>query len=114
MQLITINGNTYTEEDFSFIEKSSRICILNGLWSLNQTELTNWLYSFTPKPKDGFTFSDAPELNRIISKMEESNAPWIVGHSGASFGWTMSQLKYIVTNGFDEYKKLWLSVQNEQ
>ena len=114
MQSVTINGTTYTEEDFSFIEESSRTCILNGLWALNQTELTNWLSSFTPMPKDGFIFSTAPELQYLSNKMEESNAPWMVGHSGASFGWTMRQLKYIINNGFDKYKELWLSKLNDQ
>ena len=100
---------------FAFItDDKSRLCIINGWWAINQLNLVEWLKNFTPRQNEGFVFSNAPELNQIIHKMEEENAPYRAAHSGYSFGWTMQQLKSIVTKGIDNFKEVWLSRNTQQ
>jgi hypothetical protein len=50
--------------------------------------------------KQGFMFSDAPELRDIDLHMKYD------GHSGASYGWTMRNMEHIAKNGWDSYVKL--------
>jgi len=50
--------------------------------------------------KNGFMFSNLPELKDIDTYMEYS------GHSGSSYGWTMRNMEYIAKNGWDAYVKL--------
>lgn len=47
--------------------------------------------------KNGFMFSDWPELKDINLYMGYG------GHSGASYGWTMREMEYIAKKGWDAY-----------
>jgi hypothetical protein len=41
-------------------------------------------------------FTNNPGFNAIMNNMQ-------VGHSGASYAWTMRNLQYIASNGMDAY-----------
>ncbi len=47
--------------------------------------------------KQGFMFSDAPELREIDLHMKYG------GHSGSSYAWTMRNMEYIAKNGWNAY-----------
>lgn len=97
------------ESAFDFIDCSmTRTCMQNGCWAMDQTNLWDWLRSYEVNPYRGFMFADNPELNLISDMMEQNNAPVRIGHSGASFGFTMCNLHYIAKNGFEAYKTLYL------
>lgn len=61
-----------------------------------------WLRNFNPKDTDGFMFTENPNINKIMAKME--SLPDAPGHSGASFAITMRHLEFIAKHGIDEYK----------
>jgi hypothetical protein len=96
--------------DFDFITcDATRECMINGCWALDQTALWDWLRSYEVNPKDGFTFSSDKNIYTIGYKMESSDSPIPISHSGASFGITMRNLDYIAKNGFEAYKNLYIS-----
>ena len=99
----------YPDSAFDFIDcDMTRQCMINGCWAMDQTSLWDWLKNYEVNPKNGFMFASDPEINLIGNVMERNNAPVIVSHSGASFGFTMRNLHYIATNGFEAYKALYL------
>jgi hypothetical protein len=89
--------------DFNFIgDESMRKMVSNGYKAIDELELWQWMNMYTPDDNSGFIWSNHPNMNRIIQKMESlADAP---GHSGASFAVTMRQLEYIAKNGLDKYK----------
>lgn len=106
---------SYTNNMFDFITCSmTKSCMLNGVWAMNQTNMWNWLREFEPLSSNGFMFSPDQELNIIESMMHSSEAPVQVGHSGASFGLTMRNLKYIANNGIEMYQELYLKNKENQ
>ena len=97
------------ETSFDFIDCGmTRNCMKNGYWAMDQTSLWNWLRSYEVDPSRGFMFANDPEIKLIDNVMERNDAPIIVSHSGASFGFTMCNLHYIAKNGFEAYKALYL------
>ena len=105
----------YSSDMFDFITCSmTKSCMLNGVWAMNHTNMWNWLRDFEPLSSNGFMFSSDKELNIIGKIMESSEAPEQVGHSGASFGLTMRNLKYIANNGLDVYRELYLKNKQNQ
>jgi hypothetical protein len=89
--------------DFSFIrDPHTRALVSNGYTAVNQLELMGWLRNFNPKDTDGFMFTENPNINKIMAKME--SLPDAPGHSGASFAITMRHLEFIAKHGIDEYK----------
>ena len=80
--------------DFSFIrDEHTRRLVSNGYDAVNQLELWSWLKTFEPNANEGFSWSNHPNINRIIQKME--SLPDAPGHSGCSFALTMRHLEYI-------------------
>lgn len=61
----------------------------------------NW--DFVAQDIDSFMFSNDPRIDEITEKMIEFGYD---GHSGISFGCTMRNMRYLVQNGEDEFKKL--------
>ena len=57
-----------------------------------------WTYlrDTPPSEKTGYMFSDNPMFSVILGNMQ-------VGHSGASYAWTMRNLQHIASNGLDAY-----------
>ena len=88
--------------------------MLNGVWAMNQTNMWNWLRKFEPLASNGFMFSSDKELYIIESMMHSSEAPEQVGHSGASFGLTMRNLKYIANNGLNAYREIYIKNKENQ
>jgi hypothetical protein len=64
----------------------------------NQKDMCMWLYlrNNPPSENTGYMFSDNTMFTEIMNNMQ-------VGHSGASYGWTMRNLQYIATHGLDSY-----------
>ena len=104
------NNNTkmnLSKEDFNFIDNEmTKICMINGCWTLDRTGLWEWLKDYEVDEERGFMFSSSTELTTIELIMESKSAPERVSHSGASFAFTMRNLHYIAKNGFDAYKNM--------
>lgn len=87
-------------QDFTFIsDDDTRRLVINGYHAVTQLELWDWLKSF--EPNEGFMWSSHPNISVVMNKMETIDET--VGHSGASFGFTMRHLEYIAKNGMEEY-----------
>ena len=63
-----------------------------------QRESCTWSYlrDTPPSEKKGYMFSDNPMFSVILGNMQ-------VGHSGASYAWTMRNLQHIASHGLDAY-----------
>ena len=63
-----------------------------------QRESCMWTYlrNNPPSEKTGYMFSDNDMFTAIMNNMQ-------VGHSGASYAWTMRNLQYIASHGLDSY-----------
>jgi hypothetical protein len=63
-----------------------------------QRESCMWTYlrDTPPSEKTGYMFSDNPMFSVILDNMQ-------VGHSGASYAWTMRHLQHIASHGLDAY-----------
>ena len=63
-----------------------------------QRESCMWTYLRDNPPDEsrGYMFTNNPGFNAIMNNMQ-------VGHSGASYAWTMRNLQYIASNGMDAY-----------
>ena len=64
----------------------------------NQRESCTWTYLRDNPPSEttGYMFSDNPTFSVINSNMQ-------VGHSGASYAWTMRNLQHIAIHGIDAH-----------
>lgn len=88
--------------DFSFIEDDiTRENIINGVATLNKTELWDFVRNF--QPGMGFAWSVNPTVTRIFEAMEECIYP--PGHCGSSFGIVMRHLQCIAKEGYESYKQ---------
>jgi len=91
--------------DLSFIRDShTRSLVQNGHTAITQLELWDWLASYVPDEDVGFVWSNHPNINRIVTKME--SLPDAPGHSGGSFAFTMRALEYIAKHGMDGYRNV--------
>lgn len=96
--------------DFNFISNShTRSLVSNGYNAVSQLELWSWMKDFTPAENEGFAWSNHPNINKIINKME--SLPDAPGHSGGSFAITMRHLECIAKEGMDKYKE-YITVNN--
>jgi hypothetical protein len=102
-------------EDFDFIDdEATRHCMKNGCWAMNESGLWDWLRNYTVNPSKGFMFADDPEITIIVKIMERNDAPIPIGHSGASFGFTMRNLYYVAKNGVEGYKTLYFEKKQQR
>ena len=76
--------------------------VLDGIDAIikttKQRESCMWTYLRDNPPSDstGYMFSDNPGFGAIMNNMQ-------VGHSGASYAWTMRNLQFIASHGMDAY-----------
>ena len=65
-----------------------------------QRESCVWTYlrDNPPSESTGYMFANDAVFNAINGNMQ-------VGHSGASYGWTMRNLQYIAPHGLDAYMR---------
>ena len=59
-------------------------------------------YLLTDFNTDYLVLKDVEKITKIVSEINKSYK-----HSATSFGWTMIQLNYIATHGFDVFKADW-------
>ena len=96
-----------TEENFipgrfDYIEKTStKNTLINGHQAITMLEL----WDYMKKDTTAYMFNEDPTLRIISEKMSELG----VGHSGASFGWTMRALQFIATYREKKFKEQYLS-----
>ena len=105
--------NKYPAGKFGFIPYDmDRLLLISAFNALDGTVsefqyTPNWVALRTHKPPvdSGFMFWDKPpkEIKNVMDIIEK-DCP---GHSGMSFGWTMRQLQYIATEGWDSYVKFY-------
>jgi hypothetical protein len=77
--------------------------MLTNAWIAISTS-NNW--DFISKDIDSFMWSNDVRIDEITKKMDEYGYS---GHSGSSFGWTMRKMQYLVQNGEEEFKKLFIT-----
>jgi len=91
----------YGNGQFEFIRDSDdRALYRNMHAAITQTELWDWMRTY--EPHEGFMNSEAPEVNRINTKMRED--PISFNHSGASYGCMMRNMEFIAKNGYEAFK----------
>jgi len=94
----------YGNGEFEFVSDSnSRALFKNMHNAISQTELWDWMKSYTPPRDKGFMFASEPELDRIQNKMSED--PISGNHSGSSYGSMMRSMEYIAKNGYEAFKQ---------
>jgi hypothetical protein len=87
---------------FDFINENERIMYTTAHSAISQLEL----WHFMQKDIETYMFSDAPEVNRISSKIVDLG---YYGHSGSSFGSIMRDMQYIAQYGYDKFKEKYLA-----
>ena len=97
----------YQPGDFSFYQSKWEAEMLKNAYdAISKEELWNFLRDNSPPEGKGFMFWDAPELKRLMPHMEP------IGHSGASYGFTMRAMEYIAKNTWDHFVKRTLIAQD--
>ena len=98
-----MNTEYYGNGEFEFIsEQSERELYKNMHNAITQTELWDWMRSYTPPANTGFMFSTAPEFEMIHNKMRED--PISNRHSGCSYGCMMRVMESIAKKGYEAFK----------
>jgi nanoRNase/pAp phosphatase (c-di-AMP/oligoRNAs hydrolase) len=102
---INNNHNTFIPGTFQYIKSidaNYKIMLVNAYQAITQTDTWN----FVKKDHKSFMFSNDSRINLIYNKMEELGYS---GHSGASFGWIMRNMRYIAQNGEEKFMEDYLS-----
>ena len=99
---------SYARGDFSFLPErlSHEKNMLEDAWSAMESVTGSWEYLAkpdVPDPDKGFMFSRDPFLAKISKEVDKDGK---IGHSGASYGWTMRQIESIAKDGWDAYVTL--------
>ena len=85
--------------DFTFVcDASERAMLEDAYKAITRTE--SWSIMANDPGEGGFMFAPLTYLDSVNKAMEYT------GHSGASYGWTMRQMQYIATHGWDQYRLL--------
>ena len=90
-----------TSPDFSFMYENSEM--LKRAYHIVHSQ-DAW-YLLTDFNTDSLVLKDIEKITTIVSEVNESYE-----HTGTSFGWTMIQLNYIATHGFEVFKAGWKKV----
>ena len=88
--------------NFEYIDRESTKEMFTNAW---QAITLTCMWSFVKQDIDSFMFSDDSRLDTIYKKMEELGYK---GHSGSSFGITLRNMQFLVQNGEEEFKKLFV------
>jgi hypothetical protein len=91
---------TIPEGDFSFINDNMLSDMLTKTYQA-VTNTNNWemVKDYKVDPKKGFMFSSEVFLLEISNEIDNLR----VGHSGASWGFSMQQIAYIAKYGWKQY-----------
>lgn len=101
----------YGDGLFEFVSDSSREYFKNAHWAITETNMWEWLATFTPPNNEGFSYCEHPYLKMIETKMFEQEIAQ--GHSGSSYGITLRNMKYIAEHGYDAFRTLWYNQQSQ-
>lgn len=85
--------------EMKYIKDPNTREMLTNAWKAI-TFSNNW--DFVAQDIESFMFSNNPKIDEISIKMEEFGYN---GHSGASFGFTMRYMQFLVKNGEDKFKQ---------
>ena len=69
------------------------------------TRSETWDFVSEGPGPDGFMCSRRPEIYKIMDMMDLCEPS--IGHSGASFGWTMRHMEFLATYGESAHRKNW-------
>ena len=99
---------SYARGDFSFLpdQLSHEKRMLEDAWAAMESVEGSWTYLATPdvpEKESGFMFSRDPFLAKVSENIDKNG---VIGHSGASYGWTMRQMESIAKDGWDAYVTL--------
>jgi hypothetical protein len=98
----TISVPTLTTNIFEYVEDIHyRLMLQNAFQSISETNT----WGFVKKDHHAFMFCSEPEIYKIINKMAELGYE---GHSGCSFACTMRTMQYLIQNGEEKFKELFL------
>ena len=92
---VSTSDSRLAEFDFDYNVRDGIEAVIK---TTQQRESCAWTYLRDNPPSEttGYMFSDNPMFFVINGHMQ-------VGHSGASYAWTMRNLQYIATHGLDAY-----------
>lgn len=108
------NTMSYIRGDFSFLNSTSEIAMLEDAFAAMGRVEGSWEYLGRPEVPDketGFMFTRDGLVNQIGNEIDKAGT---IGHSGSSYGWTMRQMEYIAKNGWDAYVTLRLENQKKR
>jgi hypothetical protein len=101
-------STSYQPGDFSFhASKWDAAMLKNAYDAITTEELWSFFKNKTPPVDRGYMFWDAPELKRLDKHLEP------IGHSGASYGWTMRTMEVIAKDGWELFVQTYLTAQLE-
>ena len=91
------------EVDFSFIlDRMSRELAKTSYNSVTALNMWDFFQEFQPEEGKGFMFSSHPKLTELENYIESK---YNMGHSGASWGWSMRIIQFIAKNGITKYRQ---------
>jgi hypothetical protein len=99
MNTATMIPNYGGDGKFEYVnDEHERLMLQNAFAAISATNL----WDFVAKDRESFMFSREQGINTISAKMEELGYS---GHSGATFGWTLRAMQYLVNNGEEKFKE---------
>ena len=94
---------SYNRGDFSFINNKQEEQMLKDAFNAMEQVNGSWDYLSQPnipEKNTGFTFSTDTFIGKINNLIDRDGS---IGHSGATYSWTMRQMEYIAKNGWNAY-----------
>jgi hypothetical protein len=95
---------TYKEGDFSFVKDTTERMMFEDMYAAI-TAADGWADMRLDPGKGGFMFGHAPIIERVTAQLKDR-----VGHSGASFGYTMRAMQQLARSGW----ATWVSIMKEK
>jgi len=90
----------YAEGDFSFVKSAIDRTMFEDMWAaINAAE--GWADMKADPGEGGFMFGHAPIVERVTAQLKDR-----VGHSGASFGYTMRAMQQLARVGWAQFISL--------
>lgn len=99
---LKFNGINLGDGKMDYIQDKHNKLMMTNAWKAI-TFSNNW--DFVAQDTDSFMWSDDPRINEISKQMVKFGYD---GHSGCSFGCTMRNMQFLVRNGEEEFKKLFV------
>lgn len=85
---------TYAEGDFSFVKDATERTMFEDMWAAIGAA-DGWNDMKADPGEGGFMYSRAPIVERVTAHLKDR-----VGHSGASFGYTMRAMQLLARIGW--------------